>query len=319
MRIVVTMPVYEDWDAAMALCREIDLVFQRRPGFSVRLLLVDDGSTLVTPPQAIEFRPRAIESISVLALRRNLGHQRAIAVSLAYLQQHWEGDAVVIMDADGEDRPEDIPVLLEAMSAMKRPTAVFADRGKRLEGAVFRISYHCYRILHYVVAGRDIRFGNFSVLPWSHLDSLVVFPELWNHYAASFIKSRLPYIRVRCERAVRLSGQSHMNFVSLMIHGVSALFANQEVVGTRLLIINFVLSAGLFLLIFIVLGMRLFTSVAVPGWSGAVLGLVLVLLGQSFAASLVLVFLIMMNRSNLGFLPIRDFSFFVSQETPLYP
>ena len=65
--------------------------------------------------------------------------------------------------------------------------------------------------------------------------------------------------------------------------------------------------------------MRLFTSVAVPGWSGAVLGLVLVLLGQSFAASLVLVFLIMMNRSNLGFLPIRDFSFFVSQEMPLYP
>jgi len=43
------------------------------------------------------------------------------------------------------------------------------------------------------------------------------------------------------------------------------------------------------------------------------------LLGQFFAASLVLVFSIMMNRSHLGFLPIRDFSFFVSQETPLYP
>jgi polyisoprenyl-phosphate glycosyltransferase len=86
---------------------------------------------------------------------------------------------------------------------------------KRLENTAFRIFYHCYRVLHKALTGRDIRFGNFSVLPWPHLNSLVVFPELWNHYAATFIKSRLPYVRVRSERAVRLSGESRMDFVSL--------------------------------------------------------------------------------------------------------
>jgi polyisoprenyl-phosphate glycosyltransferase len=184
---------------------------------------------------------------------------------------------------------------------------------------MFRFSYHCYRILHHVVAGRDIRFGNFSVLPWSHLDSLVVFPELWNHYAATFIKSRLPYNRVRSQRSVRLSGQSRMNFLSLVIHGVSALFANQEVVGTRLLIMNFAMSIALLLLICVVVGMRLFTNLAIPGWTSTVLGLLLILLGQSFAASFLLIFSIMMNRSHLGYLPIRDYSYFVSRETTLYP
>jgi len=27
------------------------------------------------------------------------------------MQQHWKGDVIVVMDADGEDRPEVIPVL----------------------------------------------------------------------------------------------------------------------------------------------------------------------------------------------------------------
>jgi polyisoprenyl-phosphate glycosyltransferase len=319
MRVVITMPVYEDWDAALALCQKIDQVFQRHPSLLVGLLLVDDGSVLSTIPHELPFRPEAIESISILVLRCNLGHQRAISVSLAYMQQHWKGDAVVVMDSDGEDRPEDIPVLVEAMSKAPRPTAVFAERGKRLENAMFRFSYHCYRILHHVVAGRDIRFGNFSVLPWSHLDSLVVFPELWNHYAATFIKSRLPYNRVRSQRSVRLSGQSRMNFLSLVIHGVSALFANQEVVGTRLLIMNFAMSIALLLLICVVVGMRLFTNLAIPGWTSTVLGLLLILLGQSFAASFLLIFSIMMNRSHLGYLPIRDYSYFVSRETTLYP
>jgi glycosyltransferase involved in cell wall biosynthesis len=319
MQIVITMPVYEDWDAALALCQKIDLVFQQHRLLPVRLLLVDDGSTLSARPLEIPFRPQAIESVSILVLRRNLGHQRAIAVSLAYLQQHWKGDAVVVMDADGEDRPEDIPVLVEAMTKLPRPTAIFAERGKRLEKLLFRFSYHCYRLLHHVIAGRDIRFGNFSVLPWSQLDSLVVFPELWNHYAASFIKSRLPYIRVPCRRSARLSGQSRMNFLSLVVHGVSALFANQEVVGTRLLIMNLAMSIALLLLICVVVGIKLFTNLAIPGWASTVLGLLLILLGQSFAASFMLIFSIMMNRSHLGFLPIRDYFYFVSRETPLYP
>jgi polyisoprenyl-phosphate glycosyltransferase len=319
LQIVVTMPVYEDWDAALAVCKKIDLVFRQQPTLHVRILLVDDGSTLSPHPHEIPFRPEAIECISILVLRRNLGHQRAIAVALAHIRQHWNGDAVIVMDADGEDRPEDIPVLVEAMRMASRPTAVFAERGKRLEKATFRFAYHCYRILHHAIAGRDIRFGNFSVLPWSHLDSLVVFPELWNHYAASLIKSRLPYIRVRCGRSVRLSGQSRMNFLSLVIHGISALFANQEVVGTRLLIMNLVMSIALVLLICVVLGMRLFTNLVIPGWTSTVLGLLLLLLGQSFAASFMLIFSTMMNRSHLGFLPIRDYSYFVSRETILYP
>ena len=318
MEIVVAMPIYEDWDSAIALCRKIDSVFRESKDIRVSLLLVDDGSARSGTPTEFPWPLEVIQQISILVLRRNLGHQRAIAIALAYLRERWHGDAVVVMDADGEDRPEDIPALLAAMKGTDSPAAVFAERGRRLEGLTFRISYHVYRVLHQLVTGRDIRFGNFSVLPGSYLDSLVAFPELWNHYGATVIKSRLPYVRVRADRGLRISGHSHMNFVSLVIHGLSALFANQELVGTRLLLMN--VSAALFWLlgIMVVVGVRFLTHLAIPGWATTAMGLLLVLLGQSATASLVLVFSIMMNRSHLGFLPIRDYSFFVLREASLY-
>jgi polyisoprenyl-phosphate glycosyltransferase len=318
MQLTIVMPVYEDWDAAIELCRNIDDVFRDESSLHVDVLLVDDGSTATMPPRELPFNPKAIENVAVLGLRRNLGHQRAIAVGLAYVHENRICDAVVVMDADGEDRPEDILGFVAILRMAEHPTSVFAERGKRLENTRFRVFYGCYRFLHKLLTGRDIRFGNFSILPWSHLESLVVFPELWNHYAATFIKSRLPFIRLRADRAERLAGRSRMNFVSLVIHGLSALFASQEVVGTRLLVTNCVVTLGLLVLIASVVGLRLLTHLAIPGWATTVSGLLFVLVGQSLIASFMLVFSIMMNRSQLGFLPIRDYSCFARGETVLY-
>jgi hypothetical protein len=47
-------------------------------------------------------------------------------------------------------------------------------------------------------------------------------------------------------------------------------------------------------------------------------GLLVVLGGQFLIGCFMLVFSIMMTRSQLGFLPIRDYSYFVSTETILY-
>jgi len=318
MRILITMPVYEDWPSAMELCQSIDNIFREQKTFQVGILLIDDGSTATACPRELPFRPVALESVSLLSLRRNLGHQRAIAVALAHIHQNWKVDAIVVMDGDGEDRPEDALLLLKTMESAPRPTAVFAERGKRLENILFRGFYNAYRALHRILTGRDIRFGNFSILPFAHLDALVLFPEMWNHYAATFLKSRLPYVRVRCDRAKRKTGKSHMNFVSLAVHGLSALFANQEVVGTRLLVMMSAVTLGLFLGIGAVVGVRFFTHLAIPGWATSTMGLLLILVSQSLMAAFLMIFSIMSGRNHLGFLPIRDYPYFIRQESKLY-
>ena len=109
-----------------------------------------------------------------------------------------------------------------------------------------------------------------------------------------------------------------MNFVSLVIHGMSALFANQEVVGTRLLLMAVFTTLISVLLLGIGVGIRLFTHAATPAWAVVAVGVLFILGGQFLLGCFMLVFSAMMTRSHLGFLPIRDYSFFVSHETELH-
>jgi glycosyltransferase involved in cell wall biosynthesis len=318
LKVVVIMPVFEDWESALQVCRRIDSVFAQESSATASVLFIEDGSITTPHPCLLDWKPQALESVGILVLRRNLGHQRAIAVGLAYLAEKWTADAVVVMDSDGEDRPEDIPKLLAAMNQNGRRVAVFAERGKRLESGTFRFLYQCYRGVHRVLVGRDIRFGNFSVLPWAHVESLVTYSELWNHYAAAFLKTRLPYVRLRIDRGKRVAGKSRMKFVDLVVHGLSAWFANQEQVGTRLLILTLLSSASLFVLMGVVAAVRLFTNKGVPGWATSTVGLLLVLAAQCLIAAFMLVFSIMLNRSQSGFVPTRDYGWFVRHEYPLF-
>jgi hypothetical protein len=110
-----------------------------------------------------------------------------------------------------------------------------------------------------------------------------------------------------------------MNFNDLVVHGLSAWFANQELVATRLLILTLLTSAFLFIPMGVVVVIRLWTNWGVPGWATTTIGLLAIMDVQSLIASFVLVFSIMMNRSNLGFVPIRDYGWFVKGECKLYP
>jgi hypothetical protein len=144
------------------------------------------------------------------------------------------------------------------------------------------------------------------------MNSIVAYTELWNHYAAAVLKAGLPYTTVRAERGRRLRGKSRMTFVSLTIHGLSALFAGYEVVSTRLLVGTAFLALIFFCLMLVVIGVRLITHLAIPGWATLTVGLLFILTTQSIATLLTITFSVMMSRNSLGFLPIRDYEYFVA-------
>jgi polyisoprenyl-phosphate glycosyltransferase len=312
MRIVLTMPVFDDWEAAAVLCTMIDTELFKANDLQVSILMIDDGSTRPAEPAFSSFRAKSLETVSVLRLRRNLGHQRAIAIALAYIEANLPCEVVVVMDGDGEDRPEDILRLLESVGSSLGPTTVFAERGRRVETLKFKFFYACYRALHRLLTGRGIRIGNFSALPREHLRSIVTYPELWNHYAATVVNSRLHYTTIRTDRGQRLFGKSRMNFVTLVVHGLSALFAYHEVVSTRFLLGSAFLAMVFASLLLIVLFIKLLTNLAIPGWATAAAGLLFILIIQCIGTSLTILSSAMVNRSALGFLPVRDYSYFVS-------
>jgi hypothetical protein len=189
---------------------------------------------------------------------------------------------------------------------------------RRSEGWFFRLCYFAYRSLHRLLTGIPVRVGNFSVVPFARLNTLVVVSDLWNHYAASIFKARIPYELLPAARGLRLYGKSKLNFVGLVIHGLCAISVFAEIVGVRLTIAVVILGCVIFGLLLSVLAIRLGTDRAIPGWATNAAGLLLVVLLQMFTVAIGLTLSILFNRNNLNFLPIRDYKFFVGEVKAIY-
>jgi hypothetical protein len=313
--LLILVPVRDDWDALAALLPEIAAALAG-DGRSARIVIVDDSSE--TAPHEPVAASRGIERVDVLRLRRNVGHQQAIAIGLAHCAVNLPASDVVVMDGDGEDDPADVPRLCAAAEAAGGRQVVFAERTRRAEGLRFRFFYLLYRLLHGLLTGRRIRFGNFSFVPAERVRQLVVAPELWAHFAATVVKSRIPHVRVPTRRRKRLAGRSAMNFVALVVHGFNALAVFGEEVVTRVL-----LGGGLILALCgaggaAVAGVRFFTDLAVPGWATYVMAFLAVIFLQTVATCLVVSFVILSSKQRAPLIPERDFTLFVEGFGP-YP
>jgi glycosyltransferase involved in cell wall biosynthesis len=303
--LVIAIPVYNDWDAAGLCLRQLDAECLKsflRPV----VLIINDGSTMPIPDEFTHWRPASFAGLEVLELYRNLGHQRAICVGLAHISHTWPDAAVLIMDADGEDPPSGVIALIEAYRANCGKYAIFAARKRRIRGFLFRVCYQIYRLIHFALVGFDIRIGNFSIVPPLIAAQLVRSSELWNHYAACVVKSKLPVKTIPIDRANRLGGRSKMKFTNLVVHGLSAMSVYNEVIGVRTLVFaSLLLVFGLAVLVAVVC-VRLFTPFAIPGWATNAFALTLILILQIATVSLLFTFGILAARSGPTFIPIRD-------------
>ena len=313
--VTVLLPVFNDWEALARLLGPLGSALAGR-GLTARVLVVDDGSTQEAGPDQWRGGGPAIRSVEVLRLRRNLGHQRAIAVGLAYLEAERPAcQLVVVMDSDGEDDPADVPRLIERAWASPGRAMVFAERTKRSESTLFRACYHLYRLVHRILTGKSVRVGNFSAIPRPRLESLVTTSELWNHYAAAAVTSRLPCETIPTARARRLDGRSKMNFVGLVIHGLSAVSVYSDTIGVRLLLATLAMIALDLGALGATVVIRLTTDLAIPGWATTVFGVGLIVLLQATLFLVVFSSMILAGRNAAGFLPSRDYVHFVGSKT----
>jgi hypothetical protein len=142
--------------------------------------------------------------------------------------------------------------------------------------------------------------------------------DLWNHYAAAVYKSQLPFGLLPTRRGNRLVGRSHMNLVALVVHGLSAMAVFGDRIGVRLLIAVGVAIVFMGGLLFTVVGIRLFTPLAIPGWATYTTGLLVLMLAQMLLVALVFAFVILAARDTASVLPNRDYIHFVSRVERVY-
>ncbi len=278
-QLVIVMPVYEDVEASSRLFRELAAKF----GSGVHLVVVDDGS--VRRPLALSDLEEAGVAGTLLKLRRNVGHQRAIAIGLGFASEHVGADTrIVVMDSDGEDLPSTIPALLERLED-ERIDVVVAERRSRVETLRFKLFYLLYRRLFGMLTGRSISFGNFMAMKPHAVKRLVAMQELSIHIAGTVLASKLRMATRPLDRGPRYAGKSKMNFVGLALHGFKALMIFAEDVLVRVGIAC-ALIAALSLLGAVAAILLKLLGFSTPGWFSVALGILVLILLQTGALTL---------------------------------
>ena len=316
--LIIVIPSFNDWVALEKLLLLIDDISLTQD-INLEVLIVDDYSTQPIPDSLTSQQHRQIRAVNILRLRRNLGHQRAIAVGLSYVYQNLDCDLVVVMDGDGEDSPFAIEHLLNISDKTGNKKIIFAKRSKRSESHTFKFFYFIYKKLYLLLIGREFSVGNFSLLPASLLKNVVVISEIWNHYSSGIYRSRIPYLEVDVPRAKRLAGQPKMNLVSLVTHGLSSIAVYGDIVGTRILLSVVILLLLLLLLLGLVLLIKIFTDWGIPGWATYVSGLLILSLFQLVLIGTVFSMIILSTRNQYNFIPIRDYRYYVDDFFQLKP
>jgi len=242
IKIKILIPVYNDWRSVFKLLENINVIVSTLEGdFSV--IIVNDASTEAKPKLSTDFEK--LKSIKVINMKKNRGHARCNAAGLKYINEKEDFDYVIPMDGDGEDRPEELSLLIEKIKEYP-DTVVTANRVKRSEGFIFKFCYLFHKYLTLVFTGQKIKYGNYTCLPKSIVSELVNEPATWSSFSGSLakiVKERKP---VPSERGTRYFGPSKMSFLNLLKHSLSII----AVFRTTLLIRSILfLIAYLFLII----------------------------------------------------------------------
>ncbi|MBL7924991.1 MAG: glycosyltransferase [Bacteroidia bacterium] len=307
MKINILIPVFNDWESCACLIRDIRKCFQSYPDHEVQYVVVDDCST----DREEDRFDSAAGDLRIIRLNRNVGHQRAIAIGLCFLNDHANADYVVVMDGDGEDKASDIPALL-AKAANENGKIIFGTRKRRYEGFWFRFFYFLYKSIYRILTGQRISFGNFCAIPFGKVNNLVYVSDIWNHFSGGIIRSRLPYGALPLDRGTRYHGHSKMNFFTLVIHGLSAIAVYTDILAVRILVSTFFLICIALIGILTVTAIRFFTPFAIPGWASFVVLSFLIIIFQAFLISLLLLFNVLSYRTQRHFIPALEYQNFIS-------
>ena len=298
--VSIVTPVYNDWTAFRRMIEETDRHLAAR-GVKAHVYAIDDGST-----ESLEGAAPALQggvvSVEQFRLSCNLGHQRAIAVGLTLAHEAHPERPVIVIDSDGEDRPEDVAALLDA-AAQNPASIIVAKRAKRSEGLAFRAGYRFFRWLFRVLTGAKLDFGNFCFLPASVVGAVIRRPDTWNHLAASLLRSKLTIHKTSVARGRRYSGASKMNLPGLIVHGLSAIAVYVDIALARLLVLLSALAGLLIAIGVVVLVIRFGTDMAVPGWTTTVMGFIGLLLFQTAAFAAIAVLTLLNGRSATQVIP----------------
>ena len=237
----ILIPVFNDWESLLSLLNNIHTLKINNIAH-IKVLIVDDCSTEILNKK-IEFD--SFKNIEIIKNSKNIGHGKSIAHGINYISKKNDFDYLIVMDGDGEDRPEEVKELI--LKSIDLPSlTITANRIKRSESAFFKLSYHLHKILTLVLTGYSIKFGNFMCIPKQDLNLIVSNKNLSVSFSgtiAKFIKNKTFITSIR---GIRYYGPTKMSFVKLIRHSLLIMSTFRKEAALRLSLIFLIYTTLIF-------------------------------------------------------------------------
>jgi hypothetical protein len=237
----ILIPVFNDWESLLSLLNNIHSLRINNIAH-IKVLIVDDCSTEILNKK-IELD--SFKDIEIIKNSKNIGHGKSIAHGINYISKKNDFDYLIVMDGDGEDRPEEVKELI--LKSIDLPSlTITANRIKRSESAFFKLSYLLHKILTLVLTGYSIKFGNFMCIPRQDLNLIVSNKNLSVSFSgtiAKFIKNKT---FIRSTRGVRYYGPTKMSFIKLIRHSLLIISTFRKEAALRLSLIFLIYATLIF-------------------------------------------------------------------------
>ena len=206
--ISIVVPVYNEADGIAEFNRRLSVVRSKLAERS-EVIYVNDGSCDNTFVILRSLRERD-PSMSIVNLSRNFGKEIALTAGL----DHSHGDAVILIDADLQDPPELIPILIKRWRE-NDADVVFARRSSRPGESWLKkaTAYGFYRVINAVSVQRvPVDTGDFRLLSRRAADAVKMFRERHRFMKGLFAWIGYRQVAVPYERGRRFTGNTKWNY-----------------------------------------------------------------------------------------------------------
>ncbi|HEY7114942.1 MAG TPA: glycosyltransferase family 2 protein [Tepidisphaeraceae bacterium] len=269
-RLSIVIPVYNEEQTIPALRAALTPVLDAL-ACDAQVILINDGSSDDTLGALADWAaedPR----VTVLCLARNFGQQAAITAGL----DEASGDAIVIMDADLQDPPEVIPLMIGKYR--EGYDVVYARRASRTgEGPIKRLSAWAFYRLMRALVHRDLPadVGDFRLLSRPGLDALNSMRETHRFLRGMVAWVGFPQTAVEFDRPPRRAGKTNYPLRRMLAFAWTAAISFSPV-PLRLSLLAGVLVGILGLADGAYALVRKITGHTVPGWTSLMVMLCLI-------------------------------------------
>jgi len=265
----IVVPVYNEQDGIMVFYQALTDALQEA-AVKPEIIFVNDGSTDGSWNILKGLHEREPQ-VKLIDLSRNFGHQNALTAGI----ESARGDAVVLMDMDLEDDPGTI---LEFLSKWKEGyEIVYAIRDRRQVSMILKTFYRLFHWVNSMVSDLQMEAaGTFCLMDRRVVEQFKKFPERDRYIPGLRVWVGFKQTGVKSDRGKRYDGRSRVGVIRLIKLAADSIFSFSTLPLRFAILFGLFFSFLSFCLVAVIIWIKLFTGLAVPGWASILSAVMLI-------------------------------------------